>query len=235
MMRSDAAGVKGFLCIGYAMDMNRRAIELAEKYPQVVAAIGLHPSEAETYTDQDLDWLESKLNHPKVVAIGEIGLDYYRGKNNVSKQKELFIKQIRLANKWRMPMCIHMREATDDTLQLLRDMKDLALPGVMHCYSGSVESARDFIALNMKISLAGPVTFLNARVPKAVAKAIELEHLLIETDAPYLAPMPYRGKPNQPEFLPLVANEIALIKEVPLAEVARITWKNAVELFHIQQ
>jgi TatD DNase family protein len=235
MMRSDAAGVKGFLCIGYAMEMNRRAIELAEKYPQVVAAIGLHPSEAETYTDQDLDWLESKLNHPKVVAIGEIGLDYYRGKNNVSKQKELFIKQIRLANKWRMPMCIHMREATDDTLQLLRDMKDLALPGVMHCYSGSVESARDFIALNMKISLAGPVTFLNARVPKAVAKAIELEHLLIETDAPYLAPMPYRGKPNQPEFLPLVANEIALIKEVPLAEVARITWKNAVELFHIQQ
>ncbi|MDY0373719.1 MAG: TatD family hydrolase, partial [Candidatus Izemoplasmatales bacterium] len=134
---------------------------------------------------------------------------------------------------YHLPLAIHMREATDDTYQLLKEKKDPSLPGVMHCYSGSVESARLFLSLNLKISLAGPVTFKNARIPKAVASEIDLADLLIETDAPYLAPTPYRGKPNQPEYLPLIAAEIASIKGVSVEEVAKTTWENAHSVFQI--
>lgn len=231
--RAKAAGVARFLCIGYDLEASRRAVMLANQYPEVFAAIGFHPSEADIVTSKDLDWLKEQLAFSKVVAIGEVGLDYYRGKHNVEQQKALFVRQIELANQLQKPLCIHMREATDDTYQLLKEKKDPTLPGVMHCYSGSVESARLFLGLNLKISLAGPVTFKNARIPKAVAAAVELNDLLIETDAPYLAPTPYRGKPNQPEYLPLVAAEIALIKGVSREEVARVTRENANQLFQL--
>lgn len=231
--KAKATGVTKFLCIGYEMEANRRALELADHYAEVYAAIGFHPSEADSVHETELTWLKTQLSNPKVVALGEIGLDYYRGKETIAKQKELFSRQIDLANQYHLPLAIHMREATDDTYQLLKEKKDPSLPGVMHCYSGSVESARLFLSLNLKISLAGPVTFKNARIPKAVASEIDLADLLIETDAPYLAPTPYRGKPNQPEYLPLIAAEIASIKGVSVEEVAKTTWENAHSVFQI--
>jgi TatD DNase family protein len=223
-----------FLCVGYDKVSSIRAMELSLQYPNVYAAIGFHPTEALKVTADDLVWLESMLSHEKVKAIGEIGLDYYWDSSYKVIQHELFIKQLKLANKYHLPVSIHMRDATKDTFDLIKEYKDPDLVGVMHCFSGSVESAKEFIKLNMMISLAGPVTFKNALNPKQVATEIELCHLLIETDAPYLAPHPFRGKENAPKYIKLVASEIARLKAISYEEVALKTTENAKRVFHIK-
>ena len=226
--------VSYFLCIGYDKISSLRAIELSNKYPNVYAAIGFHPTEALKVTSDDLVWLESMLTHEKVKAIGEIGLDYYWDSTYKDIQHEVFIKQLKLANKYHLPVSIHMRDATKDTFNLIKKYKDPEIVGVMHCFSGSVETAKEFIKLNMMISLAGPVTFKNALVPKQVASEIELDYLLIETDAPYLAPHPFRGKENAPKYVKLVALEIARLKELTYEEVSYKTTENAKRVFHIK-
>lgn len=233
--KANKAGVVGFIVVGYDIDSSKLAIEIANMYDGVYALIGIHPSEASYVRDVDLQWLEKNLSHPKVKGIGEIGLDYHWDKHYMDQQKDLFIKQIQLANKHKLPISIHMRDATEDTYNILKTYKDKELKGVMHCYSGSKESMRQFIDLNMYISLAGPVTFKNAYMPKEVAKEVPLNRLLVETDSPYLAPVPYRGKTNQPRNVEYIAKEIALIRRVDFEEIAKATYQNTVELFNLTE
>ena len=231
--RALEANVEKMVVIGFDRKTIERAMKLADEYEFIYAVIGWHPVDAIDCTDEDLKWIEQLAAHPKVVGIGETGLDYYWDKSPKDIQEYWFRKQIQLAQKLNLPIIIHNRDATGDVVRILREENAAAVGGVMHCYGGSVETARECIAMNFMISLGGPVTFKNARQPKEVAKEIPLEYLLIETDAPYLAPHPYRGKRNEPSLVPLVAEEIARLKELPIEEVAKATTENAKRFFKI--
>ncbi|RKQ13845.1 TatD family hydrolase [Ureibacillus endophyticus] len=233
--RALAAKVEKMVVVGFDRKTIEKAMNLAETYDFIYAVIGWHPVDAIDCTEEDLQWIEQLAAHKKVVAIGETGLDYYWDKSPKEVQQELFRKQIHLAQKLNLPIVIHNRDATGDVVKILREENAAFVGGVMHCFSGSVETARECIAMNFMISLGGPVTFKNARLPKEVAKEIPLEYLMIETDAPYLAPHPYRGKRNEPSYVPLVAEEIARQKELTVEEVAQATTSNAVRFFNIKE
>ncbi|MDE4085176.1 TatD family hydrolase [Planococcus maritimus] len=219
--------VEKMVVIGFDRKTIKRAIELAESYDFIYAVVGWHPVDAIDCTDEDLEWIEQLAAHEKVVGIGETGLDYHWDKSPRDIQQQVFRKQIQLAKRVKLPIIIHNREATEDVLTILREEDAQEVGGVMHCFGGSVETAQESIKMNFMISLGGPVTFKNAKKPKEVAAEIPLEHLMIETDAPYLAPHPYRGKRNEPSYVPLVAEEIARLKELPVETVAEATTKNA--------
>lgn len=225
--RALEAKVERMVVIGFDRKTIERTMQLIEQYDFVYGVIGWHPVDAIDCTQQDLEWIEELASHPKIVGIGEIGLDYYWDKSPKDVQQALFRKQIQLAQKINLPIIIHNRDATGDVVQILREENAASVGGVMHCFSGSVETARECIAMNFMISLGGPVTFKNARLPKEVATEIPLEHLMIETDAPYLAPHPHRGKRNEPAFVPLVAEEIARLKGLTIEEIAQATTANA--------
>lgn len=231
--RALEAKVERMVVIGFDRKTIERTMQLIEQYDFVYGVIGWHPVDAIDCTPQDLEWIEQLASHPKIVGIGETGLDYYWDKSPKDVQQELFRKQIQLAQKINLPIVIHNRDATGDVVQILREENAASVGGVMHCFSGSVETARECIAMNFKISLGGPVTFKNARLPKEVATEIALEHLMIETDAPYLAPHPHRGKRNEPAFVPLVAEEIARLKGLTIEEIAQATTANAKNFFGI--
>lgn len=219
--------VEKMVVIGFDRKTITRAIDLAERYDFIYAVVGWHPVDAVDCTTEDLEWIEQLAAHKKVVGIGETGLDYYWDKSPKDIQQDIFRKQIQLAKRVNLPIIIHNREATEDVLSILREEDAQEVGGVMHCFGGSVETARESIDMNFMISLGGPVTFKNAKKPKQVATEIPLEHLMIETDAPYLAPHPYRGKRNEPSYVPLVAEEIARLKELPVETVAQATTENA--------
>lgn len=225
------AGVNRMVVVGFDTPTIERAIELAETYSFIYAVIGWHPVDAIDCTQKELDWIESLASHPKVVGIGEMGLDYYWDKSPREVQQQLFRKQIQLAKRVNLPIVIHNREATADVVRILKEEEAATVGGIMHCFTGSVEVARECIAMNFLISLGGPVTFKNAKQPKKVAEEIELEHLLVETDAPYLTPHPYRGKRNEPKHVVLVAEEIATLKGISYEEVAKQTTRNAEKIF----
>lgn len=231
--RALEARVEKMVVIGFDRKTINRTMQLIEQYDFVYGVIGWHPVDAIDCTQQDLDWIEELAAHPKIVGIGETGLDYYWDKSPKEVQQALFRKQIQLAQKLGLPIIIHNRDATRDVVQILREENAASVGGVMHCFSGSVETARECIAMNFMISLGGPVTFKNARLPKEVAMEIPLEHLMIETDAPYLAPHPHRGKRNEPSFVPLVAEEIARLKGLTIEEIAQATTANAKIFFGI--
>ncbi|WP_404803490.1 TatD family hydrolase [Lysinibacillus sp. S1] len=231
--RALEAKVERMVVIGFDRKTIERTMQLIEQYDFVYGVIGWHPVDAIDCTQQDLEWIEQLALHPKIVGIGETGLDYYWDKSPKDVQQELFRKQIQLAQKINLPIVIHNRDATGDVVQILREENAASVGGVMHCFSGSVETARECIAMNFMISLGGPVTFKNARLPKEVATEIALEHLMIETDAPYLAPHPHRGKRNEPAFVPLVAEEIARLKGLTIEEIAQATTTNAKNFFGI--
>lgn len=225
------AGVNRMVVVGFDTTTIERAIELAETYSFIYAVIGWHPVDAIDCTQKELDWIESLASHPKVVGIGEMGLDYYWDKSPREVQQQLFRKQIQLAKRVNLPIVIHNREATADVVRILKEEEAATVGGIMHCFTGSVGVARECIAMNFLISLGGPVTFRNAKQPKKVAEEIELEHLLVETDAPYLTPHPYRGKRNEPKHVVLVAEEIAKLKGISYEEVAKQTTRNAEKIF----
>ncbi|AUS84914.1 hydrolase TatD [Lysinibacillus sp. YS11] len=231
--RALEAKVERMVVIGFDRKTIERTMQLIEQYDFVYGVIGWHPVDAIDCTQQDLEWIEQLASHPKIVGIGETGLDYYWDKSPKDVQQELFRKQIQLAQKINLPIVIHNRDATGDVVQILREENAASVGGVMHCFSGSVETACECIAMNFMISLGGPVTFKNARLPKEVATEIALEHLMIETDAPYLAPHPHRGKRNEPAFVPLVAEEIARLKGLTIEEIAQATTTNAKNFFGI--
>ena len=233
IQRALEAGVEKMVVIGFDRKTILKAMELTEQYAFIYAVVGWHPVDAIDCTEEDLKWIESLAAHPKVVGIGETGLDYHWDKSPKDVQQEVFRKQIRLAQKVNLPIIIHNRDATADVVRILKEEEAEKTGGIMHCFGGSVETAKECIDMNFMISLGGPVTFKNAKTPKEVATEISLEHLLIETDAPYLAPHPYRGKRNEPAWVTLVAEEIARLKGIPVEEVAKRTTANALKVFNI--
>ncbi|WP_251639841.1 TatD family hydrolase [Sporosarcina sp. NCCP-2716] len=233
IQRALDAGVERMVVVGFDRPTITKAMELAEQHEFIYAVVGWHPVDAIDCTADDLQWIEELAAHPKVVGIGETGLDYHWDKSPKDVQQQLFRKQIRLAQKVNLPVIIHNRDATGDVVRILKEEDAHLTGGIMHCYSGSVETARECIGMNFMISLGGPVTFKNARMPKEVAKEIPLEHLLVETDAPYLAPHPHRGKRNEPAYVALVAEQIAELKGIPVETVAETTTRNAMNLFSI--
>ncbi|KIO64356.1 hypothetical protein B4166_0033 [Caldibacillus thermoamylovorans] len=232
--RAGNVGVSDIVVVGFDRPTIERTMELVEKYDHIYGCIGWHPVDAVDCTEEDLQWIEQLCKHPKIVAYGEIGLDYHWDKSPKDVQQRLFREQIRLAKKLRLPIAIHTRDAMEDTVTILKEEHAEEVGGIMHCFSGSVETARECMKMNFYISLGGPVTFKNAKRPKAVAKEVPLDRILIETDCPYLAPHPYRGKRNEPAYVKLVAEQIADIKGVPFKELAEATTKNAKLLFGIE-
>ena len=231
--RARKNGVEKMIVVGFDKETNIKAIELAETYPFLYASVGYHPTDARYVKDSDFELLRKQLTHPKVVAVGECGLDFYWDKEHIEQQITVFQKQIELSNEFQKPLIIHMREASEATYNVLAEFDEVH--GVMHCFSGSADMAKEYAKLGLYISLGGPVTFQNGKKPKEVAKAIPLEKLLIETDSPYLSPHPFRGKTNEPARVKLVAEELAKIKAVPLEEIARVTSENATKLFKLEE
>ena len=221
------------IVVGFDRPTITKAMELVESYDFLYASVGWHPVDAIDMTDEDLTGLKNLAAHPKVVALGEMGLDYHWDKSPKEIQHEVFRRQVRFAKKVELPIIIHNREATSDIVQILREEGAEEVGGIMHCFSGSVEVARECMNMNFYISLGGPVTFKNAKRPKEVAKEVPLDKLLIETDCPYLTPHPYRGKRNEPAYVKLVAEQIAELKGISFEEVAKVTTENAKKLFDI--
>lgn len=231
--RARSEGVSEMVCVGFDRQTIQEAIRIAEKHDFIYASVGWHPVDAIDMQEDDLLWLEELASHPKVVALGEMGLDYYWDKSPKDIQRDVFRKQIRLAKKVKLPIIIHNREATQDIVEILKEEDAAEVGGIMHCFSGSLEIAKECIAMNFYISFGGPVTFKNAKKPKEVAAELPLEKLLIETDCPYLTPHPYRGKRNEPAYVKFVAEQIAELKGISYEEVARQTTLNAKRVFQI--
>ncbi|MEH6943981.1 TatD family hydrolase [Bacillus sp. JJ722] len=231
--RAQEEGVSNIVVVGFDRPTITKAIQLADSYSFIYAAVGWHPVDAIDMTEEDLAWLEELAAHPKVVALGEMGLDYHWDKSPKDIQKEVFRKQIALAKRVKLPIIIHNREATQDIVNILKEEGAEEVGGIMHCFSGSEETAKECMKMNFYISFGGPVTFKNAKNVKEVATQIPLDRLLVETDCPYLTPHPYRGKRNEPGYVKLVAEQIAELKNLSFEEIAKITTENAKKLFGI--
>lgn len=215
----------------YPKDIDE-VMTLIDRFDNVYGMLGVHPTEVKDWTDDLIDKIKEFSKHPKIVAIGEIGLDYYWDKSFNDLQKEIFIKQIKLANELNLPISIHDREAHKDTFDILKEFNKSSKI-VMHCFSGSVEFANECLKEGMYLALGGVVTFKNAIKMKEVAKNIPLDRLLLETDAPYLTPVPFRGTENQPAYTKYVAEGIAKLRETTVDEIDKATTQNAFEVFGI--
>ena len=222
------ADVGGIITCGCDKESSLKALALAEKYDIVYAAVGIHPGNVDSGTT--IDDIRELANHPKCVAIGEIGLDYYWRQDNKDLQHEILKGQLKLANELNLPVLFHDRDAHADTLEILKQYKP---KGVVHAFSGSVEMAREVIKLGLYIGVGGVLTFNNARALPAVVKDTSIERILLETDAPYLAPVPFRGKTNHSDYLHFVAEKMAEIKGITKDEVLTETFNNAKNLFKI--
>lgn len=227
------AGVKKVIIPGVIPQGFGRIIGLIEKYDNLYGAIGIHPSELRDAGDNWESEVEKLLTHPKVVAVGEIGLDYYWDKeeDNHKLQREVLIKQVKLAKKYKLPILIHDREAHGDCFDILSSEAKNEIPVVMHCFSGSPEFAERCLSQGWYIALGGVVTFKNAKKMKEVAKQVPLDKLLLETDSPYLTPVPYRGEENSPAYIKFIADEIAALKNLDINEIIEQTTNNAMKIF----
>ena len=214
---------------GCSRDSIFESIELSKRYEEVYLTLGYHPSEVETVTDDDLLELENLLKLDKVVGLGEIGLDYYYGKDNKNEQIELFRKQLLIAEKLDIPVVIHSRDAVEDTINIL---KEFDLTGVIHCFSGSVETAKIYTSMGYMLGIGGVVTFKNSNLFKVV-ESIGISNIVLETDSPYLAPTPFRGQKNSSKYIPLIAERVAEILNISVSEVRDETTKNACSMFDL--
>lgn len=233
MKRAEEAGIEKMVVVGFDRKTIERTMALMEKYDNVYGVIGWHPVDAVDCTDKDLEWIESLSSHDKIVGIGETGLDYHWDKSPHDVQKEVFRKQIALAKRVQLPIIIHNREATADCIEILKTEGAHEIGGIMHAFSGDEADADTIIDMNFYVSLGGPVTFKNAQEPKDIAVHVPIEKLLVETDAPYLTPHPYRGKRNEPAYVKLVAEKIAELRGMTYEDLAVQTTKNAETLFGI--
>lgn len=227
LARARAAGVQRLINIGCDIKTTQEAIEFGKDEPDVFFSAGVHPHEAGQAEENFLDKLRVLAENPKCVAIGECGLDYYYNHSTQDVQKAVFEAQIALAGELKKPLIIHVRDAYEDCLERLV----AGHPTVIHCFSGTRQHAKAFLDLGCYISISGIVTFKNAEELRQVVLETPLERLLVETDAPYLAPMPYRGKPNEPAYVKIVAEKVAEIKQIPVHDVIVQTGKNACGLF----
>ena len=233
MARARAEGVGAVINPGADVASSKAAVAIAAAYPEVYALAGIHPHEAAGVRDEAIDEIAAILSSPKVVGIGEIGLDYYRELAPRDDQLRVFRAQLELARQMGLPVQIHSRDASGDTLKMVQEYSRRVPAIVMHCYSGSVEMARDLVKLGCYISLAGPVTYRNARKQVEVAGQVPLDRLLVETDSPYLPPSPYRGQRNEPAYVVETARKIAAIRNISSEEVAAVTSANAASIFGI--
>lgn len=226
----EAGGVGLIVNAGSTLESWSRIVELTEKYPFLYGAIGIHPDEAGSLSEERMREMEELLDRDKIVAVGEIGLDYYWDKEAREEQRRWFVRQLELARKLGLPVLIHSREAAADTMEVMKGYGK-GLKGVIHCYSYSAEMAKEYVKMGYYIGVGGVVTFKNARKLKETVEEIPLTSIVLETDCPYLAPVPYRGKRNSSLYLPYVAEEIAALKQVSFEEVVSQTERNAKDLY----
>lgn len=227
--------------VGASIASTKTTLNLAEQYENMYAAVGVHPSDVADLNEETFAWLREQTTHPKTVAVGEIGLDYYWDKEPEvqARQREWFMRQLTLAKESRLPVIIHSRDAAEDTMNILKevgrwdicDMSAAGVCGVIHCFSYSPEMAREFVKMGYYIGVGGVVTFKNAKKLKETVEQIPLERILLETDCPYMAPEPHRGKRNESSYIPYVIEKIAELKHVTAEEVEHVTWENAMTLF----
>lgn len=220
--------VNKLICNGCNKKSNKEVIRLINKYDSVYGAVGYHPTELDDVNEKDYELLENLLSNKKIVAIGEIGLDYHYPDTNKEKQKYAFRRQLELAEKHNIPVIVHSRDAIQDTFDI---MSEYNIKGVIHCFSGSVEMAKEFIKKGFLISVGGIITFKNAKNIIEVIKNIDLSYILLETDSPYLTPEPFRKEQNEPMYIPIIASKIADILNVSIEKVSSKTTDNAKRLF----
>ncbi|MHC5373468.1 TatD family hydrolase [Enterococcus sp. LJL120] len=231
--RAKELGVTEMAVVGFDTPTIAKSLALSAEYPDIYSIIGWHPTEAGSYSESIEKDLLEKLTLPKVVALGEIGLDYYWMEDPKEVQEKVFRRQIAIAKEFGLPISIHMRDAIEDTYRVLQDEGVQAIGGIMHSFSGDGEWAKKFLDLGMHISFSGVVTFKKALEVQEAAKIVPLDKLLVETDAPYLAPVPYRGKRNEPGYTRYTVEKIADLREISFDEVAQMTRQNAHKLFGI--
>ena len=226
-------GIQAVVNIGASIQTTKSTLELTRRYAFVYGAVGVHPNETGELNDHLLDWLKDMARQPKVVAVGEIGLDYYWDEPDRGIQKKWFERQLQLAREVKLPVIIHSREAAKDTLDIMKAAHGEELGGVVHCFSYTKEIAKEYLDMDYYFGIGGVVTFQNGKKLKEVVEYLPIEKMLLETDSPYLAPVPYRGKRNSSLYIPLIAEEIAKIKGMDYDEVVRVTEGNAKSLFGI--
>lgn len=233
--RSTSCGVVQVVTIGIDINSSIRAIELAKEHDMLYATVGIHPHDVDSITATTYDHLTELVekNREYIVGLGEIGLDYFKNYSDVASQRKHFMKQLQYAKEFKLPIIIHDRDAHDDTLNILKEVGPFPQGGVLHCFSGDLSFAREILELDFHISIPGIVTFKNAHTLHEVAKHIPLERMLLETDGPFLSPMPYRGKRNEPSYIPYIAKQIAELRDIDILKVAEFTTKNARELFKL--
>ena len=232
--RIEEAGLAYVMDVGFDLESSLLAVSHAQKYPWCYAAVGCHPHDAKTMDEASLIMFKGLAKKPKVMAIGEIGLDYYYDHSEREVQRYWFRRQIQLALAIDKPIIIHDRDAHGDVLSILKEEEAFKTRVLLHCYSGSKEQAEQYVKLGATLSIAGPVTYKNAHKLLEVVRAIPIEHLLIETDAPYLTPEPFRGRRNEPAYVKYTAEKLAEIKGIPFEEAARRTAENAKKFFGIE-
>ncbi len=228
--RAKESNVSAMLTIGIDHKTSLAAVDIAQRHSNIFASVGVHPHDAKDKTDEHMQELADLLAHPRVVAIGEVGLDYHYDYSPREVQRRVLRQFLDLSQHTQMPLIIHTREADEDILAIIRDKARSGWRGVFHCFSGDVQMARRVLDLGFYISFTGNITFKNSR-SVLVMKEIPLEHLLVETDCPFMAPVPHRGKRNEPAFVNLVAQKIAEVKNIPLHDVIHATTANAIDLF----
>ncbi len=227
------AGVGAVVNVGASLQGVRDTAALAEKYPFVYGAVGIHPDHVDQLNDEVIEEMRTLCGREKIVAVGEIGLDYYWDKNPRKMQQEWFVRQLSMAKEVNLPVNIHSREAAKDTFDIIKQEHAGSTGGVIHCYSGSKEMARDYLNMGYYLGVGGVVTFKNARVLKEVVEYAPLDRIQVYTDSPYMAPAPFRGKRNMSSLLSYVLDTIAALKGVSREEAERVTWENAVEMYRI--
>ena len=234
LVRAEEAGISRIISVGIDLISSRRAIELAEQHQGIHATVGVHPHNVAELGEGDYAELRGMCSHPKVVAYGEIGLDYVKNYAPVALQKEHFTRQVALARELQLPLVVHDREAHDDIMEILESAGPFPAGGVMHCFSGDAIFARRVLALGFHLSIPGVVTFAKAEMLHEAVREIPLASLVLETDGPFLAPVPKRGKRNEPQLMLFTAQKVAELKGISLEEVARQTTINAVRLFSLE-
>ena len=234
LKRAEENGVKKIIIPGVEPSTFERIFNLTEKYENIYGCVGIHPEELDSYNEDAEEKIKYYLQKPKIVALGEVGLDYYWDKSRIELQKEIFEKQIYMAKEAGKPIVVHDREAHQDTFEILKKTGAKETGVVMHCFSGSPEFALQCVKEGFFIALGGVVTFKNAKKMKEVAQVVPLESLLVETDSPYLTPVPFRGKRNEPSYVKYSAEEIAKLRGTTFNEISDATTKNALKVFHIE-
>ena len=233
IQRATEAGVTTIMTVGIDPPSCRRALEIAEAYPHIFAIVGVHPHNAAEVGHKDVDDLQALAHHPKVKAWGEIGLDFYRNLSPPAIQQERFRQQIQIAKKLKLPVVIHSRSASQETIACLQEERAQEVGGVIHCFSGDAKTAQRYLEMGFVISIPGVITFNRAQGLREVVKGLPSDGIIIETDAPFLAPVPHRGKRNEPAYVRLTAETIAHIREQDISEVAAFTTTNARRIFNL--